>query len=137
MGKCKGCNANGSHMKLLNVCSECEVKVYINELLHYASYHYTTNTRDTIKKVIQEKFDHQDIIEAKQLLSDLGVEIEKTDGRRISSNRSALEADVLDLMDGLQSLDQMQDLKPKFTALDWNKVPKVSPEEAGNTVFGN
>ncbi len=28
----------------------------------------------------------------------------------------------------------MQDLKPKFTALDWNKVPNVSPEEEGNTV---
>ncbi len=73
-------------------------------------------------------------MEAKQLLSDLGVEIEKTNRRRISPNRSDLEADVLDLMDGLQSLDQMQDLKPKLFALDWNKVPKVSPEEAGNTV---
>ncbi len=83
--------------------------------------------------MIQERFDHQNIIEVKHLLSNLGVEIEKTDGRRIFANRSALEADVLDLMDGLQSLYHMHDLNPKitllhcnkFTSLDCNKFPKL------------
>ncbi len=42
MGKCKNCDANGSHVKLLNRCPECADKVYINELLHYATYHYAT-----------------------------------------------------------------------------------------------
>ncbi len=134
MGKCKNCDANGSHVKLLNRCSECVDKVYINELLHYATYHYATSSKDNIKKVIQEMFDHQDLIEAKKLLSDLGVEVEKTDGRRLSPNRSALEADMMDLMTGLENLDLMQELKPKFTAYDWAKVPKVTPEEACNTV---
>ncbi len=83
--------------------------------------------------MIQEKFDHQDLIEAKKLLSDLGVEVENTDGRRLSPNRSALEADMMDLMTGLENLDLMLELKPKFTAYDWAKVPKVTPEEACNT----
>ncbi len=109
-------------------CSECVDKVYINELLHYGTYHYPTSSKDNIRKVIQETFDHQDLIEAMKLLSDLGVEVEKTDGRRLSPNRSALAADMMDLMTGLENLDLMQDLKPKFTAYDWAKDAKVTPE---------
>ncbi len=37
-------------------------------------------------------------------------------------------------MTGLENMDLMQDLKPEFTSLDWSKVPRVTPEEAGNTV---
>ncbi len=62
------------------------------------------------------------------------MEVEKTDGRRLSPNRSALEADMMELMTGLENLDLMKELKPKFTAYDWAKVPKVTPEEACNKV---
>ncbi len=84
--------------------------------------------------MIQEEFDHEDIKDAKKLLSDLGVKVEKADGRRISPNRTALEADVADMMTGLEKMDLMQDLKLEFTSLDWSKVPRVTQEEAGNTV---
>ena len=97
--------------------------MYINELLHYATYHYGSSTKDSIKQVIETEFDHLDIINAKKMLSDLKVEVENTDGRRSSPNRSALEADVADLMNGLENLDKMQDVCPKFTAWDWSKVP--------------
>ncbi len=76
-------------------------------------YHYTTSSKDNINEVILEKFD---LIEAKKFLSDLGMEVEMTDGRRLSPNRSALEADMMDFMTGLENLDLMQELKPKFTA---------------------
>ncbi len=36
----------------------------------------------------------------------------KTDGRATSNNRSALEADVSDLMNGLESLDKNEELDP-------------------------
>ncbi len=97
-------------------------KVALTELLHYATYHYSTSSKDNLRKVIQEEFDHEDIHDAKKLLSDIAVEVEKADGRRISPNRTALEADVADLMTGLENMDLMQDLKPMFTALDWSKV---------------
>ncbi len=127
MSKCKGCNVSGSHVRLLNKCSECD-QVYINQLLHYATYHYSTSSKDNIRKVIQEEFDHQDIKDVKKDISDLGVEVEKADGIRIPPNRTALEADVADLMTGLENMDLMQDLKPKFTALDWSNVPLVTLE---------
>ncbi len=55
MGKCKKCDTNSSHVKLLNKYSECVDKVYINELLHYATYHYATSSKDNIKKVLEWK----------------------------------------------------------------------------------
>ena len=133
MVKCKGCNANGPHVKPINKCSQCYGEVHFNELLHYACHHYGTSAKDNIRRVIQEKFSHDDIVGAKKLLSDIGVQVEMSDGRRDGPNRTAVEADMYDLMDALEKLDQLKDFQPKFAALDWEKVPKISPEEACNT----
>ena len=136
MGKCKLCQQNVPNTDLKQACTQCipSEKVFISELLHYATYHYGSSTKDSIKQVIEREFDHQDIVDAKKMLSELNVQVESSDGRRSSPNRSAIEADVADLMNGLENLDKMQDFNPKFTAWDWSKVPKVKPEEATNTV---
>ncbi len=80
MGKYNIYDANGSHVYLLNKCSAGIDKVYINEVLHYATYHYATSAKDNIRKVIQEMFNHQDLIAANKLLYDLEVEVDNTDG---------------------------------------------------------
>ncbi len=108
--------------------------MFINELLHYATFHLSTSCRDNIQKVIEERFTHQEIKDAKKLLSDLGVKVEKENGRWEATNRAAEEADLADLMDAVEVLDKMPNLNPKFTAWDYSKVPKFSPEEAGNPV---
>ncbi len=111
MLRCKSCNANGNHIKLINKCSECDngptEQVYVNELLHYATFHYGNSSKNNIKIVIKEKFSHQDIKDAKKVLSDLGVGVEISDGRCTSVHRSAVEADVANVMNGLDNLDKM------------------------------
>ena len=111
------------------------VQVYVNELLSYAVHYYQSGTNLNLKRVIEEEFDHEDIKAAKKLLSDLGLEMETPDCRRTSPNRSALEADVADLMTGLGNLDQTQEITPIFACVDHSKVPMtLPPEEACSTV---
>ncbi len=108
-----------------------KVEVYVNELLSYLWHYYKSSSKVTIRRVIEEKFSREDIKKAKKLLSDLGVDMEKADGRATSNNRSALEADVSDLMNGLESLDKNEELDSIFAAVVYGKISMtITPEEA-------
>ncbi len=132
MPRCKRCQASGPNIELVNKCLECEEKVFINELLHYVTFQLSASCRDNIQKVIEETFNHQEIKDAKKLLSDLGVKVEKENDRRESPNMAAEEADLADLMDAIEVLYKMPNLNPQFTA--WSDVSKFSPKEAENPV---
>ncbi len=102
MVKCKSCGSSVGQAKIKgkkhNICDPeidgaQKVEVYVNELLSYVWHYYKSSSKVSIRRVIEEKFSHKDIKIAKKLLSDLGVDMEKADGRATSNNRSVLEAD--------------------------------------------
>ncbi len=143
MVKCKACGANVAQGRIrgkkCEVCDPAEgpqtVEVYVNELLSYVWHYYHTSSRVHLKRVVEEKFSHDDIKAAKKLLSDIGVVVEKADGRVTSTNRSALEADVADLMNALDNLDNDRELHPVFAAVDHSKISMtIPPEEACSSI---
>ncbi len=61
--------------------------------------------------------------------------MDKADGRATSNNRSTLETDVSDFMNGLESLDKNEKLDPIFAAEDYGKISMtITPEEACSSI---
>ena len=60
--------------------------------------------------------------------------MQQPEGCNHSTNRTAFEADVADLMAALNLLDLDASNNPKFVAADLSKVPAVAPGEAASVV---
>ena len=80
MVKCKSCGANVGQARIKGrKCDNCNpdiqgpqtVEVYVNELLSYVWHYYKASSKSNIRRVIEEKFSHEDIKVVKKLLSDL------------------------------------------------------------------
>lgn len=151
MPKCNGCGANNAQVKLkkgkknkCNSCASSPVKsptkskkdkedIIVNELLAYCAHHYGNCARENLQRVLLQMFTCDDVIEAKQVLHTCGIDNPgPQNGHRDSTNRSALDAEVDDLLVMLGRLDEDGSVNPTFAAVDLSKIPSVSPEEAGN-----
>ena len=101
----------------------------INELLAYAKHYMNSSTIDNIKRVIQNFYDDEEIVEAKKVLwsecpDDLGTMPE----RKSTERRKASVAHVDDIISALIKLDALNNI-PEVLARNIDRLPDRQPEE--------
>ena len=101
----------------------------VNELLTYAIHYIHSSAIDNIKKVVQQFYSEDEILEAKRLLwrisaDDLGPLPE----RKSTKVRNASIANINDIFDSLVKLDVAEKL-PDVSAKNIDKLPNRQPEE--------
>ena len=101
-----------------------------NELLAYVQHYADSSSFDSLKKLLLEYYNPDEIKNAKQVLwkscNHLLPPIEK---RVKSSSRSAHEAEVYDILNAFKKLDGEESSYPTFASVDLNRLPKHGPEE--------
>lgn len=103
-----------------------------NELLCYASCYLNSATPENIMNIILANFNDTEIVNAKSLLWSESNKpfLKKMQKRRDTVQRKCSEANMLDIMEALATLDKKTDGPPViYVAADLHKLPNVSPEE--------
>ncbi len=109
--------------------------MFMNDALAYVTYFYNKSTHEHLKRTIDVKFSHEDLLTAKGVLLFAGVKRSGPEkGRQTSENRTSQVADVCDLMEMLAMLDEDTDNNPIFGAVDMLKVGSAPREEITNAV---
>ena len=111
-------------MATANVCSEI-----VNELLTYAIHYLNSSTIENIKKVVQQFYSDDDILDAKKLLWESRSEIlGQFPERKSTKSRNAASANTIDIFEALIKLDAQGKL-PNVVAKNIDKIPNRQPEE--------
>ena len=104
--------------------------IILNELLAYLSHYYDSCNFDSLKTAILDGFLPQEITEARNILwENCGEYLHQYKDKRSSQNRSALEAQVNDILEGFRTLDRTQCSVPIFAATNLDRLPKFGPGE--------
>lgn len=146
------CNASGCGNKAKknnSLCDTCKQKVtdaqngvqkeICDEILMYASFHRNTSAKDCIVAALNATCDADCLKVSKDLLytefGDLGL-FEDYKNRVNSPNRTekmALSDDVVTLLGVLGD----NKIPVKFTAADWEKMPKVHPSKLADVALAD
>ena len=111
--------------------------VVVNELLAYAIHYFKCSTKDSIRRVLQERFTREDVLKAKDDLVLAWITREGPEKRQDSTNRTALTAETEDLLAMITRYDEAagaETMETVFAAVNMAAIPPVAPEEAVNTI---
>ena len=147
--KCKECQVDNSNVKLnrdgIALCSKCLKKgidsewsnsifmgdtLVVNDVLAYAWHYIKCSSFDFLKKTLIQHFQPHEILEAKMALWKIcHNKLPSMVSRQDSVSRSAKEAEVIDILNGMKKLDSENENIPLFVASNLSKLPKYGPEE--------
>ena len=110
------------------------LRIVINELLAYCIHHSNSSTRDSIKRVILDFYNPEEISAAKHTLwKVIGDQVlGKTKIRQDSHIRSRHESEISDILEALAKVDVDVNESVEsvhFVAYDLGRLPRVAPEE--------
>ena len=104
-------------------------KCHIDELLTYAAYFINNSSISNIKKIINNFYSQEDILNSKKNLWNICEEwLEPFSDRKNTDKRTSGEANTNDIFEGLTKLDSLGKL-PTFVAKSLNRIPDRHPEE--------
>lgn len=131
--QCDGCR------KKVVDTQQGEQKEICNEILMYANYHRGSSTKECVINALATTSDVDSLKEAKDILykeyGDLGL-FEEYKNRVSSNNRTDKMALSEDIVVALFILaDNM--IPVKFTASDWEKIPKVHPSRLSDIAMAD
>ena len=111
-----------------------EVKVVVNEVLTYVSFHFAQCTVESIRVAILNFYDPGSINEAKRISWESCVQHlppPPYEARRSSPvGGSAHEKEVNDILFAIKDIDKKESaVMPKFVAQHLDKLPRVTPGE--------
>ena len=112
--------------------------MHINELLTYIIHYRNNSTINNIKKVIINFYNCEEILLAKKLLWELCKDrLDLIIVRKSTEQRSSSEANLSDIVDALQKLDNEEAVIPNFVAVNLDRLPDKKPEELNIISVGN
>ncbi len=134
--KCTVCKDRGD----ISLCNECYKKTIIvdNNMLMYVSSYRSKSSQLKMKYAVLEYYSNEDIASARQVMEDsvkhLIPEFPHLGKKRTdSTNRTASDIMIDDILDMFKSLDNVKDeVIPHFMCDDASKLPPSSPEVAGS-----
>ena len=101
----------------------------INELLTYAIHYISSSTIDNVKKIVNQFYSEDDILDAKKVLwSSSPDTLGAMQERKSTKARNASAANINDIFDALAKLDALDKL-PNVSAKNMDKLPNRDPEE--------
>ena len=108
-----------------------------NETLSYIQHYISRSTIENLRNVVVRFYSSDEITTAKSLLWMCVSEdvIGKLEKRKSTTARTALEADVQDILMAFQKLDAQAKILPPFSAVDLERVPRYSPGDIGDSVL--
>ena len=115
--------------------SDTEVFILVSNVLCYINSSLQNCLPSNVKRISVHEFSCTDIVNAKKLLWSCNAAaglLPEFKERRGSTNRSLSDANVEDIIEGLQALDK-KDHKMRFMTDNLKDLPKYSPENL-NTV---
>lgn len=102
----------------------------INPVLTYVQYSFANSTFDGIKRVLIDFYSQEEISSAKQSLWDACTEYLPTfANRQDSNNRSAKEAETLDILNAYKRIDNTEDVTVQCLTNKLDRIPRCEPEE--------
>ena len=109
--------------------TENDTLVILSELLTFVHFYMQSCNIENIKRTVLCSFSGEKIVEAKVALWESAVKskLKKFQNRKKSTTRSESEANICDIIEGLQDLDRQQ-CKVIFAAVNLGLIPRHSPE---------
>ena len=135
--KCNKCKAEGADYTICGSCNKsCDINsVIIDNVLAYISTYIQRSSLIQLKLAVLGFFSESDISNAKQALyekiPDLELEVSNI-LRHNSSSRTAKEAELDDVINIFQKIDQSSEINiPRILVEDITKLPPAAPEAGG------
>ena len=102
----------------------------VDELLTYITTYYTSSPFDLIKKTILEFYTPDEIKDAKDMLwLHQSEKLPAFEIRRDSLARTAHEANLIDILNGIKKIDSESGELPTFFAANLKRIPTFAPGE--------